>query len=103
MPGAKVVFHRLAGQEYDRVKKSYGAQRAGLDADFEAELNRAVERIAANPLGGAAYRKRFRWVRVRRFSYVLYYFVIDPSQVLVLALAHARRRPGYWIGRLHRP
>jgi toxin ParE1/3/4 len=103
MPDAKVVFHRLAQHEYDRISTSYARQGEGLDARFEAELDRAVARIAADPICGAVFRERVRWLHLRRFSYVLYYFVIDPSLVLVLAVAHARRRTGYWIGRLKLP
>jgi hypothetical protein len=39
-------------------------------------------------------------VRLRRFPYILYYHVVDDSLALVLAVAHARRRPGYWRRRL---
>jgi len=38
-------------------------------------------------------------MRVRRFSYVLYYEVLDPTQVLIYAVAHTSRRPGYWLRR----
>ncbi|HKI37123.1 MAG TPA: hypothetical protein VKA46_35040 [Gemmataceae bacterium] len=42
-------------------------------------------------------------MRVRRFQYVLYYEIIDPSRVRVFAVAHTRRRPGYWLRRLIHP
>jgi len=30
---------------------------------------------------------------------VLYYEVLDPTQVLIYAVAHTSRRPGYWLRR----
>ncbi len=36
---------------------------------------------------------------VHRFPYALLYFE-QPEVVRVLAIAHERRRPGYWRGRL---
>src|SRR5687768_5070406 len=103
MPGATILFHRLAGEEFDRARRWYAAERAGLDDEFAAEIDHAVERIAANPLSGSVFRRRFRWIRLRRFPYLLYYVILQPDQVLVLAVAHSRRRPGYWISRLYRP
>lgn len=38
-------------------------------------------------------------MRVRRFSYILYYEILDPTQVVVYAVAHSSRRPGYWLRR----
>lgn len=40
-----------------------------------------------------------RRVRVRRFPYQVVYLVID-NDVVVIAIAHDRRRPGYWAERL---
>jgi len=53
------------------------------------------------PEQGAPFGRRFRWVRVGRFPYLVvdYYEIRDPSPVLVYGLAHVRRRPGYWLRR----
>ena len=62
-----------------------------------------VQRLAAAPHQGAPFHGPYRWMRVRRFSYVLYYEIIDPSQVRVYAVAHTSRRPGYWLRRRTQP
>jgi hypothetical protein len=36
---------------------------------------------------------------MRRFPYELYY-AVEPDRLLVLAVPHQRRRPGYWIDRI---
>jgi hypothetical protein len=45
------------------------------------------------------YHRHYRWVRTRRFPYILYYRLVDADEVLIVAVAHARRRPGYWLRR----
>jgi hypothetical protein len=51
------------------------------------------------PLQGALFRGTFRWMRTRRFPYLLFYEVVDSSVIRVYAVAHARRRLGYWLRR----
>jgi hypothetical protein len=95
----EVRFHRLAGKEYREVRAWYERRREGLGAAFTAEVDRAVERIARHPDRWPIFRDEFRRVRLRRFPYALYYHRIDADVVMVLAVAHGRRRPGYWMRR----
>ena len=44
---------------------------------------------------GIATRRQFRRARVNRFPYVVV-FEIRTDEVLVVAVAHASRKPGYW-------
>jgi len=39
-------------------------------------------------------------VRLARFPYRLIVAVLDDERLLLLALAHDHRRPGYWLPRL---
>ena len=71
----------------------------GLAADrFESEVERLVGSIAANPSLFPPYDDEHRFARLRRFPYCLVYQAV-PDGVQVVALAHVRRRPGYWRGR----
>jgi toxin ParE1/3/4 len=94
-----VVFHRLAAREY-RLARSWYRRRSRSAAErFRAEVDRVVERISEAPLQGAIFRGTFRWIRTRRFPYLLFYEVVDSSVIRVYAVAHARRRLGYWLRR----
>jgi len=95
----EVRFHRLAAQEYRDARRWYERRRAGLGAELKAEVDKAVERFAAEPLRWPVFRDRYRRVRLRRFPYALYYHILDVDDILVLAAAHHRRRPGYWLRR----
>lgn len=101
-PLRRVTFHRLASQEYRTARQRYENHRAGLGNDFAQEVDRTVQRIAANPEVGTLFRKRFRWMKLRRFPYLLYYLPLDSDHILVVAVAHGQRRLGYWLWRARR-
>ena len=95
-----VIFHRLASSEYLKARHWYAREGGDPLADpFREEVDEAVQRIARNPEAGAIFRTAYRWVRLHRFPYVLYYEILDESRVIILAVAHAARRPAYWLRR----
>ncbi|MFW6125278.1 MAG: type II toxin-antitoxin system RelE/ParE family toxin [Pirellulales bacterium] len=95
-----VLFHRLAATEYIKARRWYAREGGDRVADrLRDEVDEAVKRIAGNPYLGSTFRKAYRWVRIHRFPYLLYYQILDESRVMILAVAHAARRPGYWLRR----
>jgi plasmid stabilization system protein ParE len=98
-----VLFHRLAAREFVAARRRYAQFSPVTEARFVAAVRAAVERIDANPQLGSPFRGPYRWVRTRRYPYLLHYEVIRPDLVRVYAVAHARRRPGYWVRRVNRP
>ncbi len=102
-PPAAVIIHRLAANEYREIRQWY-RERSGTAADrVKKNIFAAIERIADNPQSGPDWRGIARFYKVRRYPYVIYYEIIDPNLVLVLAIAHERRRQGYWLRRIARP
>jgi plasmid stabilization system protein ParE len=93
---ATVLFHRLALKEYRAAERWYVHRSARAGQRFQDEVEKAVERIAASPDRWSTFGLHHRWVRVARFPYVIYYQILDPSEVLIVAVAHGRRRLGYW-------
>ncbi len=79
------------------------SRQTGLGQRFRDEVDRAVSRIVAEPSRWAVYRERYRRVRLKRFPFALFYRQVDADRVLILAVAHDHRRPGYWIRRSSRP
>jgi toxin ParE1/3/4 len=98
-----VIFHRLATREFVAARRGYAQIDRVIEGRFVAAVRTAVERIDANPHIGSPFRGPFRWVRTRRYPYLLLYDLIGPDLVRVYAVAHARRRPGYWLRRVNRP
>jgi len=75
-----------------------------LEARFVAAIDAATQMIESTSQHGVMFLQRFRWVKTRRFPYVLYYAPIDGSSTpVVYAVAHSRRRLGYWLRREGKP
>lgn len=99
MPGVQVLFHRLAITDYRAAWTWYSRRSPALAAAFHGAVGQAAQKIGDDPNRWPTFRARYRWVRTPRFPYILYYHVLDDVHVLVMAVAHARRRPGYWLRR----
>jgi plasmid stabilization system protein ParE len=69
-----------------------------LGLAFVAEFERGVNAILANPKVGAVFRGARRRYLLRRFPYSIIYQV-NSDDIRIIAVAHQRRRPGYWAGR----
>jgi plasmid stabilization system protein ParE len=67
-------------------------------ARFEAELERVLLAIAANPSMFPAYDDEHRFSMLRRSPYSVVYQAL-PGQVHIVAVAHSHRSAGYWRGR----
>jgi toxin ParE1/3/4 len=81
----------------------YDARVSGLGERFLGEAEAAFARIDETPFEGPPWRHRrlpdgVRRMFLRSFPYSAVY-IVEPRPVVV-AVAHARRRPGYWVKRL---
>ncbi|MFY0580920.1 type II toxin-antitoxin system RelE/ParE family toxin [Cystobacter fuscus] len=100
----RLELHPEAVREVEATVDWYEGQRAGLGAEFFTELRRSLQVIAkaprANPpwSGGRARDMEVRRFLMERFPFALPYLVLE-ELVVVLAVAHVRRRPGYWLQR----
>jgi toxin ParE1/3/4 len=91
-----VIVHREAKEELDEAIGWYNDKQDGLGLDLQEEVETAVARIEHDPGIGARYRNTdFRFYHGKRFPYLLYYLELD-NAIWVAAIAHERRRPGYW-------
>ena len=93
-----------AADELDEAANWYDAQRAGLGREFVLEVREAVRALAREPQAGSPVdvvdaTLGIRRVRVRRFPYQVVYVTLT-EHVVVIAVAHDRRRPGYWAQRI---
>jgi plasmid stabilization system protein ParE len=99
MPVRAVVLHARAGREIREAFRWYVQRSPWAAQRFQAAVTVAVQRIALAAEQGSPYRQRYRWMRLPRFPYLFFYEVQDPHPVMIYALAHVRRRPGYWLRR----
>jgi plasmid stabilization system protein ParE len=94
-----VRFHRDAIAEFEAAVDWYRENSEQAADDFVLEVDQAIARISENPLMWEEYLHGTRRYLLHRFPYLLVYLLYD-NQVQVVAIAHRRRRPGYWKSRL---
>lgn len=95
----RVRFLEVAEIELDDAAKWYESQAPGLGDAFLIEVLSAAERIVLYPEAWHALGEGLRRCRINRFPYGLIYGV-ERGDILVLAVAHLHRKPGYWRDRL---
>ncbi len=98
MPGKRAWVHPEAIEEARAAREWYHVRNAEAAAAFMAELDLAIERIEEAPRLWPAYLGRTRRYLLRRFPFFVV-FREAGDRVEIVAVAHARRRPGYWLGR----
>jgi plasmid stabilization system protein ParE len=78
----------------------YESKRPGLGVEFVVAIDDAFERILGTPEASPVWLpgRPFRRHLVARFPYVIFFCASDGS-IDVYAVAHAKRRPGYWLDR----
>jgi toxin ParE1/3/4 len=98
MPQFAVEFHPLAADEAEAAERWYRERNDTAAVRFRHELDRVVEFVAERPEAAPPYIGNTRRFLLRRFPFFVVYRVYN-GHVQVVAVAHARRRPGYWIQR----
>jgi toxin ParE1/3/4 len=88
-------FHPEALLEAWEAHRWYAARDRHAADTFLTELDRAQSQVLAHPNRWPSYFHGTRRYRFRRFPYVMVYHT-TPERILVLAVAHVKRRPGYW-------
>ena len=80
----------------------YEAKRPGLGLAFEARIREAFHTIQTNAALFPLYKnKPLRKCVIAQFPYLVFYRELDEF-IIIIAVAHARRRPDYWKKRLDR-
>ncbi len=95
MAQSSVDVHPEAIEEARTAYRWYRERNRTAAEAFLVELDRAVELISEGPMRWPTYLHGTRHFLLRRFPFVVVYRQID-AVVQVVAVAHARRRPGYW-------
>ncbi len=91
----KLRIRSEAQREIEEAYERYRAPSPTAANDFLAEVGNAFQRIVARPGLYPACTKKCRRCNLHRFPYFIVYREKEDS-ILIVAVAHAKRRPGYW-------
>ena len=88
-------FHPEALQEYLQAATWYSKREAGLALGFVESVEDAIQRILDAPKRWRIIDQDIRRCLTRVFSYAILY-TIEVDYVLIVAVMHCSREPGYW-------
>jgi toxin ParE1/3/4 len=94
-----VVFLTPASEELEAAASYYDKCQAGLGRQFIAEVRETRDRIVTLPKAAPEVREGIRRRSIHRFPYHVIYRITD-SEIVIIAVAHKRRRPGFWTSRI---
>ena len=94
-----VEFHSEARSEADASFANYMERNRSVAELFYLELEAALKQIQDNYECWPAYLHGTRRYLLKRFPFVIVYRVGE-SKIEIVAVAHGRRKPGYWTARV---
>ncbi len=93
-----VEFHPDAEAELMAARRWYEARSEIAARAFTAEVTQAIRRIREAPSRWKRHLGGTRRSMLPSFPFAVIYRERD-DRIEIVAVAHHRRRPGYWIGR----
>ena len=94
-----IIFLPKAKEEMNEAASYYESQASGLGMDYLSEVERAVASISESPMTWPKIEGEIRRRLLQRFPFGILYY-IESEEIVILAVAHLRRRPGYWKKRI---
>ena len=91
----RIDFHPQATADLDDAAEWYLGKSPSAAARFTEAVAASLVKIEADPERFPAVGSKFRACTVERFPYQVI-FRVDPHRLYAIAVAHAKRRPGYW-------
>lgn len=91
-------FHELAEKEFFVAIEYYEENQPGLGLQFSEEVNATIQRICDHPYAWAKIDPKTRRCLTNRFPYGILYRVTE-NKIIIMAVMHLHRKPGYWENR----
>jgi plasmid stabilization system protein ParE len=88
-------FHPEALEEYDAAAHFYARQQPGLDLRFILSVEKAIDVFLEDRARWRIFDEDVRRCFARVFPFAILY-TIESDYVLIVAVAHCSREPGYW-------
>ena len=97
----KAEFIPAAREEFLTEVEFYEAAQRGLGGKFSLAVEKAVSLVLTFPDVGSPCASGTRRVVIKGFPFWLVYKSSFSGDIIIFAIAHQSRRPGYWINRVY--
>ncbi|MBD2304895.1 type II toxin-antitoxin system RelE/ParE family toxin [Chroococcidiopsis sp. FACHB-1243] len=91
----RYVFHPEALAEYAAAVQYYAENRAEVAQAFINAVEDTIYRIRESPTRWRVIDEDIRRCLTRKFPYGILY-TVESEYILILAVMHCSRKPGYW-------
>ena len=91
----RIDFHPAATAELEESADWYAERSLTAAQGFALAVDAALDKIAADPRRFPKIDGRHQACSVERYPFQIIYRD-DGSRIYLVAVAHAKRRPGYW-------
>jgi plasmid stabilization system protein ParE len=98
MSRLEIEFSPAASEEAVAAYLWYANRSSKAANGFLNELDAVIARIQSSPQSGGHYLHGTQCHLLRRYPYLVVYRTTERA-IQVVAVAHGRRRPGYWKSR----
>jgi hypothetical protein len=95
----KYVLLKGVAEEIRQSALFYNNESYGLGLDFARKVKNTIKSIIQFPEAWTRFGDNFRQCQLERFPFSVVYYV-EPNRIVVVAVAHQKRRPGYWENRV---
>jgi toxin ParE1/3/4 len=87
-------------EEYQEAARYYASRQPDLDLRFINNVEFAIRRIVQRPLVHRVLEGDIRRCLTKVFPYAVL-FTLEKDYVLIIAVMHCHREPGYWRNRVN--
>ena len=94
-----VIFDPDAQAEFLDTVRYYEECQEGLGRRFRIAIETAIQQVSETPFLYRILKAPFRRYLLPKFPYSIIYS-IEPDHIHVIAVAHNKRKPGYWMNRI---
>lgn len=91
----RIEYHPSARKEIAQAQAWYAAQSPSSSARLATFIDQAIQKIATDPERFFRIDTKHQACSVEKFPYQII-FRHEADRIYIVAVAHAKRRPGYW-------
>ena len=98
MRSKRFRFHPEARQDFREAIRWYRSRSPSVAAEFRETVSDVIRRVVKAPQRWPKYLHGTRRFVLHRFPFSIIY--LDDDVLSIVAVAHSKRKPGYWKARL---